>query len=182
MVAPVPPPTTPDNPYQAPKTDLVNTGDDAAPGEHVLAGRLTRLGASFIESLIQGVVIILVLVPFFASTGIDGFVYWVETNNFLSSAIMFVLGFFVYTVVNFYLLRKNGQTVGKYLCGIKIVRTDGSPADVWRILFLRYFPLMLLMQIPTVGGFVALIDSVMIFRQSRKCLHDDIADTIVIKA
>jgi hypothetical protein len=34
--------------------------------------------------------------------------------------------------------------------------------------------------IPYVGNVIALIDVLMIFRTSRKCLHDDIAGTKVI--
>jgi uncharacterized RDD family membrane protein YckC len=79
-------------------------------------------------------------------------------------------------------LYKNGQTISKYLFGIKIVRTDGSRAGVWRILLLRGFVMGLIQQIPIVGIIIMILDPLLIFRDSRKCLHDDIADTIVIKA
>ena len=36
--------------------------------------------------------------------------------------------------------------------------------------------------VKTVTGARALVDALLIFRDSRKCLHDNIADTIVVKA
>ena len=36
--------------------------------------------------------------------------------------------------------------------------------------------------VPLVGWMYGLLDVLMIFRDSRKCLHDNIADTIVVKA
>ena len=172
----------PANPYQAPKTTHTYAPDNVAPGEVVLAERATRLGASLLDGIIQVCLILLVAVPIFYSKGIEELAIWIDDNDILSSVLAFALTFSVYAVVNFYLLNKNGQTIGKYVCGIKIVRSDGSRANVERILFLRFAPVTLLQALPTIGPFIALIDALMIFRDSRKCLHDDIADTIVIKA
>ena len=36
--------------------------------------------------------------------------------------------------------------------------------------------------VPFIGGVYALVDCLLIFRASHKCLHDNIADTIVVKA
>ena len=36
--------------------------------------------------------------------------------------------------------------------------------------------------VPIVGAFYALVDCLLIFRESRRCLHDNIADTIVVTA
>ena len=44
----------------------------------------------------------------------------------------------------------------------------------------RNVSMQVLAMIPIVGNFIALIDALMIFRASRKCLHDDIAGTKVI--
>ncbi|MCL2590016.1 MAG: RDD family protein [Betaproteobacteria bacterium] len=172
----------PNNPYQAPQATSAYAPDDATSGEFVLAGRGTRFGAAIIDNMIQIIFVFLILAPFFYSTGIDGFIEWSESDEVLSSVVAVILSLGIYFGVNFYLLQKNGQTIGKYLCHIKIVRTNGSRADVQRILLYRELPILLLMQVPFVGNYIALIDAVMIFRDSRKCLHDDIADTIVIKA
>jgi uncharacterized RDD family membrane protein YckC len=62
------------------------------------------------------------------------------------------------------------------------VRSDGSPASFGRIVGLRYLPTSLITLIPVVGMFYALLDCLLIFRRSRRCLHDNIADTIVVTA
>ena len=85
-------------------------------------------------------------------------------------------------VINLILMARSGQTIGKRLLRIKVVRSDGSPVSFGRYLGLRVIPLQLVAQVPIVGLFIALADSLAIFRDSRKCLHDDVADTIVVTA
>ena len=65
---------------------------------------------------------------------------------------------------------------------IRVVRVDGSRVSFARFVFLRWLPLAIVGCIPFVGGIVALIDPLLIFRESRRCLHDDIADTQVVTA
>jgi len=76
------------------------------------------------------------------------------------------------------LKRANGQTIGKKWLKIKVVRADGSPASLGRIFWLRNFVNGFLSLIPLYG----IIDSLFIFSESRQCLHDKIADTIVVNA
>ena len=68
------------------------------------------------------------------------------------------------------------------MLGIKVVRTDGSRASFPRILFLRNILNLLIMVVPLIGGIYALVDPLMIFGGARRCAHDHIADTIVIRA
>lgn len=92
-----------------------------------------------------------------------------------------VIGLVVFLAVQAWPLVTRGQTLGKMLFKLRIVRSDGSKADAWRLLGLRY-GLGLLMNVNTgVASIWALVDSLLIFRASRKCLHDSIADTRVIK-
>jgi len=53
--------------------------------------------------------------------------------------------------------------------------------SAFRILGLRYGIGYLANLVPVVGALFGLIDCLLIFRQSRRCLHDQIADTIVIR-
>jgi len=76
------------------------------------------------------------------------------------------------------LFARNGQTIAKKIVGIKVVRSDGSPASLGRIFWLRNVVNGLLGIIPLYG----LIDILFIFGEQRQCLHDKIADTIVVKA
>jgi uncharacterized RDD family membrane protein YckC len=80
------------------------------------------------------------------------------------------------------LVHRNGQTIGKKLLGIKVARTDGSRATLGRIFWLRYFVNTLLTLIPVVGPLYALVDLLFIFGAVKRCCHDYIADTIVIRA
>jgi uncharacterized RDD family membrane protein YckC len=72
-----------------------------------------------------------------------------------------------------------GQSLGKRLQGIKVVRTDGSPIELWRLVLLRNFAIQALSQL---GGLIGFIDALMIFRQDQRCLHDHFAGTIVVQA
>ena len=93
------------------------------------------------------------------------------------------VGYCIYLLLNGYLLATNGQTIAKRMLGIKVVCVDGSPASLGRLFGLRYVVMSLLYFGPRiVWALPMLIDPLMIFRESRRCLHDEIACTIVINA
>jgi uncharacterized RDD family membrane protein YckC len=173
----------PTNPYAAP-TAVVD--DIAEPGSLELAGRGRRLGAAIIDSLIIAIPFMLLGV-WFAIAGArsgapaaGGVLTWVVTHPFGYQAAASLLGYLTFLALNGYLLNKSAQTIGKRLLGIRIVRSNGETADFGRIAFLRYLPTALVQMLPLVGNFYPLIDALLIFRGSRKCLHDNIADTIVV--
>jgi uncharacterized RDD family membrane protein YckC len=91
------------------------------------------------------------------------------------------MGVAAFLAINGWLLATRGQTIGKMLLGLRIVRSDGSAASAGKVIGLRYGLCWLLAFIPLVGGLFGLIDALMIFRADRRCLHDLIADTIVVK-
>ena len=93
-----------------------------------------------------------------------------------------VLCFIGVVAWNCVLLHRRGQTIAKKLLGIRVVRKDGSRCGLTRIFFARYLPVTVLGLIPFVGGLVSLVDALLIFRDDRRCLHDEIADTIVVRA
>jgi uncharacterized RDD family membrane protein YckC len=175
--------SSPANPYAAP-TAVVD--DVAEPGSVELAGRGRRLGASFLDSLIIGIPFMLLFGWFaFSSTrsGVpNGVLVWIGAHPFGYQAGAAIFGFLVFLAINGYLLSSSGQTVGKRLLGIRIVRSNGETADFARIAFIRYLPTSAAQMIPVLGYIYPLIDVLLIFRSSRKCLHDSIADTIVVKA
>jgi uncharacterized RDD family membrane protein YckC len=93
-----------------------------------------------------------------------------------------LLGALIVLAIDLVLLARNGQTIGKKLLGIKVVRVDGSPVSLFRVFFLRYVCNTVLTLIPLFGSLYSLVDCLMIFGESRRTVHDRIADTIVIKA
>jgi len=151
---------------------------DLAPGEMELAGRGTRLLAAIVDALIGAALGWMVgsipaVASLVASQGPVGF----GSFNYMSVLI----GLPIFLIVQGGLLLKLGQTVGKIVFRLRIVRSDGSNADAWRLLGLRYGIGILLGVNAMVAGIYGLIDALLIFRESRKCLHDSIADTKVIK-
>ena len=76
------------------------------------------------------------------------------------------------------LVARYGQTMGKRVLEIKVVRSDGSQASLGRIFWLRNVVNGLLGIIPLYG----IIDTLLIFGVRRQCIHDLIADTIVVRA
>ncbi|TQF13714.1 RDD family protein [Myxococcus llanfairpwllgwyngyllgogerychwyrndrobwllllantysiliogogogochensis] len=77
------------------------------------------------------------------------------------------------------LVRGTGASLGKRLLGIRVVRRDGRPAEVWRIALLRNaLPLALCGYF----GWLGLVDALFIVGEERRCLHDWVAGTRVVKA
>jgi uncharacterized RDD family membrane protein YckC len=93
-----------------------------------------------------------------------------------------VLALIAWCVITAWLVAANGQSIGKRLVGIKVVRTDGSRASFARICLLRNVVNGLPNLLPYVGWLYQLIDPLMIYQESRQCLHDKIADTMVVRA
>jgi uncharacterized RDD family membrane protein YckC len=94
-----------------------------------------------------------------------------------------VLALIAWCIITAWLVAANGQSIGKRLVGIKVVRTDGSRASFARIFLLRNVVNGLPTLLPYVGWLYQLIiDPLMIYQDSRQCLHDKIADTIVVRA
>jgi uncharacterized RDD family membrane protein YckC len=96
-----------------------------------------------------------------------------------SAAVAYVLPIVLYAVM----ITKTGQTPGKKLCGIRILKKDSGelPGFVNGVL-LRSWLKNVAYSIPFVGALIALADALMIFTEERQCLHDRIAGTIVVES
>ena len=95
---------------------------------------------------------------------------------------VFVLGLLFLLGVNCALLGRRGQTVGKVLVKIKIVRSSGERAGPARLIFVRGAPLSVLAVIPYLGWGGLLLDYLTVLRHDHRCLHDLLADTKVVSA
>ena len=100
-----------------------------------------------------------------------------STWAFLGGIVL--LAFFIYSAV---LVYRYGQTFGKRVMGIRVVRTDGSRVAFSRFIFLRWLPTASSALLPLIRYVIFLVDPLLIFRDSRQCLHDNIADTQVVTA
>jgi uncharacterized RDD family membrane protein YckC len=172
------------NPYAAPGAVVEDApafrGDEV---EARKASRWQRLGAALLDDL----AFVVCLIPSFAIIGYTGYMARSRGESaphatlpiFFAIGGLLALGLVIYNCI---LLSRNGQTIGKRVLGIKIVRSDGSEAPLSRIIFARALPIMVMGAIPFIGRFVGLVDALMIFGNEKRCLHDLIADTIVISA
>jgi uncharacterized RDD family membrane protein YckC len=153
--------------------------EDVAPPEAglVLARRMHRFWAGMIDLGIAVAAIWLVSMATPWNPWADQAGRGLWTPDLVNPTVGFVL----FLVIHGTLLLRRGQTVGKALLGVRIVRSDGTRATPGQ-LAVRYGVGYLLTIVMPVGQVYGLVDALMIFRASRRCLHDLIADTIVVKA
>jgi len=147
---------------------------------HVAAGRGTRLGAAFLDGIIGG---LMVWGPFTIGLALGGVTSDDPSNMFASAAFMVfaavgLIGLVAWCWLTYRFAAQNGQTIAKKMLGIKVVRRDGSRVSVARLFWLRNVVNGLLGIIPLYG----LIDVLFIFGEARECVHDKLADTMVVTA
>jgi uncharacterized RDD family membrane protein YckC len=91
------------------------------------------------------------------------------------------LAAFAVTVVQWTLLAKRGQSLGKMAMNIRIVRNDNdSNPGFLSAVVLRIWLSGILSAIPCLGQLFLLIDILSIFSEERRCLHDWLAGTKVV--
>lgn len=149
------------NPYAAPSADL-NAGVSA---DAPLAGRGARFGAVLIDGL-------LFLVPYLL----------IVFGGKAESSILVLVGGLAVLALAIYQIVKavtTGQTIGKKLVGVKVVKLDGSPVDFVSMFVMRMLVGQGLLGIIPLYG---LIDPLFIFREDHRCIHDLVASTKVIDA
>ena len=97
----------------------------------------------------------------------------------LLAAALGAVGFVALLIGQWVLLATQGQTVGKKLVGLRIVRLDtGNNGGFTTNVLLRTWLNGVLCLIPL----YFLADSLFVYREDRRCLHDLIAGTMVVKA
>ena len=84
--------------------------------------------------------------------------------------------FLAYLAINAWCITHHGQSLGKALCGVKVVDMNGNPPGLLRGFVLRAGCQVLFGVIPL----VPLVNILCVFRKDRRCLHDHIAGTNVI--
>lgn len=166
----------PVNPYAPPQSNVLpaNTSES----NQRLASPWRRLGASLLDSLIMSVITLPLL-------WLSGYFTRIMERASKGSSwtpeqlLWAVVGFVIMIALNWKHLGR-GQTIGKGILNLSIVRKNGMPAERSHIILKRILPLQLIVQIPVLGALVAFIDALLIFRTQHNTLHDDIADTKVI--
>ena len=171
------------NPYAAPQSRVDDVAFEELDLEARKASRGRRLGAALLDVAIAMIAFLPSFLlgifsqynrshtPMRVSTGLPGL-----------GLVMLLMGvvFLIILIVDGVLLHKYGQTMGKRIVGIRIVRTDGKRISLGRVIGLRALPIGILSRIPFIGVLISLVDCLMIFGAERRCLHDIFADSIVI--
>jgi uncharacterized RDD family membrane protein YckC len=167
------------NPYAPPQAAVRDIADPSL--SSVVADRGTRLGAAILDSFIFMLMVYAPVVIGAVAAGAASQAAEAAESSNAAIGVGFVLGLIgliVWSAITIVLMKRNGQSIGKKATGIKVVRSDGSPVSVSRLIWLRNVVNWIISIIPLYG----FIDVLFIFGESRQCLHDKIADTIVVNA
>lgn len=160
------------NPYAPPQATVRDIADPLA--AFVPADRGARLGASILDAIIFMLMVYLPL-GLAAIVGAGG---GNRDAAVLGGVLLGLTGFVAWAWVTIVHVRRSGQSLGKKMVGVKVVRSNGEPVSLGRVFWLRNVVNGLISIIPLYG----IIDVLFIFGEARQCLHDKLADTIVVKA
>ena len=178
--------------------DRVNAGE-ALPGELEDASRLARFGGAFLDNVIFGVL------GFIVGAVVGGATASASSATgatFVRATAGAGLAVGLLQLVYFALMHaRGGQTLGKMAAKSKVVTVDGAPIDsgtAWKRAIIYVGP-NLVGQLPamifgaavgtavlvggvlqTVFGLFVLVNVLLIFRASKRCLHDDLSGTRVV--
>ena len=176
------PPALPETPSVPAITKTNVVAPTASTLELEPASRWLRLGAILLDNIIGG----LLISPGLCVMAVAG--VFAQNNPSNTPLALAGVGIFGITVlilmtIQIYLLTTRGQTMGKKLLSIKIVSFDDetNPGFV-KAFLLRAFVNGMIGCIPVIGIAYSLTDIFFIFRNDRRCLHDLLAGTKVVKA
>jgi uncharacterized RDD family membrane protein YckC len=183
--------------YCPPGSDVNAAGVDSA-SSVALAERGTRLWAASIDGILISIPLLPVMVV--------GIYYGVQTQMGIAqagvgdnatqlpsigvselmmvlagAAVLGLLGALGIAVYQWVLISRTGQSLGKKWTGIRIERLDGSRIDFGSGVFMRNWLPKLIGAVPYLGAVFHLLDCLFIFRDDRRCIHDHIAGTRVVR-
>lgn len=166
------------NPYAPPQAAVLDIPLSGVGMEQ--AERLTRLGAAILDGIIFGAMVYLPMVLAFVAGGAAG-AFENEDEGGRALIVGFgaaLIGFIAWAWLTILYVKRNSQTIAKKITGIKVVRSDGSPISFGRLFWLRNVVNAIISIVPL----YSIIDLLFIFGDQQQCLHDKLADSIVIKA
>ena len=144
--------------------------ETAAPLARRYAGFWIRFVAYFVDGIISSTITYALIIPMTLALGHDTNPVHVLASTGLNMLLSYSIAL-AYTAIP---LVKYGATPGKMICGLKVIRTDGSPITYGRAVG-RWFGEMLSSLIFCVGFLMVAFD-----KREHKALHDIICDTRVI--
>jgi uncharacterized RDD family membrane protein YckC len=183
--------------YSPPGSD-VNAGLTSTPRGVELAERATR----FLAVMIDGA---LACIPFLPMLGVG--LYFLSAMQFrppvpggessgsripgvgdgellvllgggMAIGFLGLLGLAIYQWV---LITRTGQSLGKKWTGVRIELIDGGPVNFTSGVLLRNWVPKFMSAVPYLGAIFSIVDALFIFREDRRCIHDLIAGTRVVR-
>ena len=144
-----------------------------------LASRGDRLLAVIVDLLVA----LAVLIPVGIYNGYFSAAYQGRTPPLAVYLETFVVCWVWFFLVNGYLLKRSGQTVGKRFLDIRICdyRTPAVP-PFWRLLLRFGVSSIVPGLLGLIGSLFSSADVLFIFRKNRRCIHDLLASTRVVKS
>ncbi|WP_437301653.1 RDD family protein [Sorangium sp. So ce426] len=177
------------NPYAPPTA----SADIRAGGEAEVTEQLANRSTRFASAMVDGVLAMIAILPALVEAASSGLLQQAKQGKEISPYWMFgtspaqlvsTAAWISLMAVQAYLICTSGQSIGKRLTGIQIVKKNGSLPGFADGVLLRTWLVGLLGYVPglrQLAGLVAIIDALFIFRGDRRCLHDMIAGTKVIR-
>jgi uncharacterized RDD family membrane protein YckC len=167
------------NPYAPPQAGVDDISEPQAFA--VPAERGTRLGAAILDSILFVLAVYVpLMVTAFSAARIETAPEQAERFEQLAvgGSVVALIGLVIWAWFTLKFMARNSQSIAKKWLQIKVVRADGSRVSLGRLILLRNVVVWILSMIPLFST----IDALFIFGEARQCLHDKIADTIVVKA
>ena len=152
-----------------------------------LGGKVERLAAYIIDSLIAFLSMIPLGSQFFTAVNdfsagsIDSInsLTIENTNNFTLGIFLIILQF----IIQGYLITTRGQSIGKIAMSLRIVNSiDGTNPGFIKAFLVRFILSQIITSIPYLGVIYFFADPLFIFRSDRRCIHDLMANTIVVES
>ena len=183
--------------YSPPGSD-VNAGVSASAQGAEPAGRGTRLTAATLDGLLISVPLLPLLavgIYYGVRTQMEAVragmgekvseVPFVGTSELtillVGAAVIGFRGALGIAIYQWTLIARTGQSLGKKWTGIRIERIDGSRITFGTGVVLRNWVPKVMGAFPYLGMLFHLFDCLFIFREDRRCLHDLIAGTRVVR-
>ncbi len=155
--------------------------DEIHEGERPLAERGTRLVAQLLDGL-AGIVIVVPAIIGAVLGAVLGGILGIDEATGVGAVLGGIGGAIALVVYQLRLLAAEGQTIGKRAMKIRIVDVeDGSNPGITRSFWVRGFVNGIIASVPYLGTLYAIADIGFIFRDDRRCIHDHLAKTVVVK-
>ncbi len=165
-----------ENPYTTPVADPLPI--------YPVAGMLATPGERFVGALIDGLIGVGVAIPLWGILFFIGVIGSMKDMAHIGipwTLALMVVNFAIIMAIQLPFLKATGQTVGKKVAKTRIADMQGGKPSVTNIIFKRYLFTTVIGIIPIAGGFLSLIDALLVFKADRRCLHDMVAGTQVLK-